>query len=171
MLTQLAEEYSIAILGVHHFSKAKRDHAGDAISGSHAYRDAARAVWLFALDSDDCERRLMVADKHNWAEQRPTGVAYRIEQGRISYEAEPLDLSSDELMNQATSKPIDVAIAWLLTRLAAGPQPAVDIQAAAALESISDRTLSRAKLKVGIDSFRENNRWWWRLPEQHGQPS
>ena len=103
VLTQLSEEHDLAIIGIHHFNKGKRDVAGDSISGSHAYRDAARSIWLFALDSEDPTRRLMVCDKHNWAEERPLGLAYRIENGRIQYEAEPLDMSADELLAQARS--------------------------------------------------------------------
>ena len=152
------------MIGIHHFSKAKREVAGDAISGSHAYRDAARSIWLFALDGNDQTRRLMVCDKHNWAEHRPLGLAYRIEGGRIQYEAEPLEITADELLAQGTQRSLDVACAWLLTQLSAGPQPAINLQIAAAAENIADRTLNRAKKRLGIASRKERDRWIWALP-------
>ena len=166
VLTQLAEEFNIAVVGVHHFNKSKRDFAGDSISGSHAYRDAARSIWLFALDADDPTRRLMVCDKHNWAEQRPLGLAYRIESGRIRYEAEPLDMTCDELLSQVTERAVDVARAWLLTQLSAGPQPPMNLQIAAAADGIADRTLQRAKKSLGVVSQREGKNWIWSLPTE-----
>jgi len=164
VLTQISEEYNIAVIGIHHFSKAKRDVAGDAISGSHAYRDAARSIWLFALDGSDPTRRMMVCDKHNWAEHCPLGLAYRIVNGVIQYEAEPLSMTSDELLVQGTQQPLDVACAWLLAKLSTGPQPAINMQIAATAERISDRTLKRAKKRLGIVSTKEGDHWIWSLP-------
>ena len=164
VLTQLSEEYDIAIIGIHHFNKGKRDVAGDSISGSHAYRDAARSIWLFAMDGNDPTRRLMVCDKHNWAEQRPSGLAYRIEAGRIHYEAEPLDMSSDELLAQGTQQALDIACAWLLAQLSAEPQPATKLQIAATVEGIRERTLNRAKKRLGVVSTKKKDHWEWSLP-------
>ncbi|MCE9552870.1 MAG: AAA family ATPase [Planctomycetes bacterium] len=164
VLTQLAEEFNIAVLGIHHFNKGKREVAGDSISGSHAYRDAARAAWLFALDAEDPTRRLMVCDKHNWSEQWPPGLAYRIESGRIQYEAEPLDMTADELLSQATPKPVEVACAWLAAQLSSGPQPAANLQIAATLDHVSKRTLDRAKERLKVKSEKEGDHWVWSLP-------
>ncbi len=175
VLSQLAERHNIAIIGIHHFNKGRRDFAGDSISGSHAYRDAARAVWLFALDENDHTRRLMVCDKYNWASACPPGLAYRIENGVICYEAEPLDMTSAELLAQGTEKPVDVAAAWLLAQLSQGELPASDLQIAATLHGIKDRTLNRAKKQLGVVSRKVENRWYWALQdasnEQEGQVS
>ena len=164
VLTQLSEEFNIAVIGIHHFNKGKREIAGDSISGSHAYRDAARSIWLFALDDNDPGRRLMVCDKHNWAEQRPLGLAYRIEAGRIQYEAEPLDMTADELLVQGTQKSLDIACAWLVAQLSTGPQSATNIQIAATVKGIPERTLNRAKKCLSIVSTKDGNRWIWSLP-------
>jgi AAA domain-containing protein len=169
VLTQLAEEFDIALLGIHHFNKGKRDHAGDSISGSHAYRDASRAIWLFALDKDDRDRRLMVCDKNNWAEKHPPGLAYRITAGRIQYEAERLEMTSDELMGQRSQQQLDVANSWLAAQLSAGPQTATDMQIAATMAGISNVTLRRAKKSLGVVSKQESNGWYWSLPETLGQ--
>lgn len=166
VLSQISEEFNIAILGIHHFNKGKREIAGDSISGSHAYRDAGRAIWLFALDRDDPSRRLMVCDKHNWAPDRPPGLAYRIEAGQVIYEPEPLEMTSDELMTQGEQRSLDIACSWLLTKLNSGRQPAIDLQIGAAAEGIKDRTLQRAKKRLQIGSRRENNQWFWQLPTE-----
>lgn len=162
-LTQLAEEYNIAILGIHHFNKGRRDVAGDQISGSHAYRDAARAIWLFALDAKDPSRRLMVSDKNNWAAERPLGLAYRITAGRIEYEAAPVELTSDELLSQGVQDSLAIACSWLTAQLSAGPRSAVDLQIAATASNIKERTLHRAKDQLGVQSAKEGSHWMWRL--------
>ena len=173
VLTQLAEEFNIAVLGIHHFAKGKREYAGDSISGSHAYRDAGRAIWLFALDAHNSARRLMVCDKSNWSEEWPQGLAYRIEGGRIQYEAQPLDMTADELMAQSKPQLLEVACDWLEEQLSAGPQSAANIQIAATVERISERTLNRAKKRLGVESVKEGDHWFWSIPpaveNQHDQ--
>jgi hypothetical protein len=170
VLSHLAEAHNIAVIGIHHFNKGRREIAGDSISGSHAYRDAARAVWLFALDASDPTRRLMVCDKSNWAPSRPPGLAYRIECGAIVYEKEPLDMTSDELLAQGTEKPIDVAIAWLLAQLGDGRKPAADLQIAATVQGITEITLKRAKSRLGVVSIQEAGKWYWLLPTGQNTP-
>lgn len=164
-LSKLGEDFDIAVLGIHHFSKGKRDHAGDAVSGSHAYRDAARSLWLFALDNQDPSRRLMVNDKSNWAEARPSGLAYRIVNGVITYEQESLELTSDDLVNMKGPRQLDLACAWLANQLASGPQPSTNILAAAAAQNISNRTLHRAKKELGIVSTKQDGQWMWAFAE------
>jgi hypothetical protein len=170
-LTQLAEEFNLAILGVHHFNKGRKDVAGDAISGSHAYRDAARTTWLFALDEKDPARRLMVCDKNNWAETRPSGLAYRIVSGRIYYEPTPLEMTADELMKQGTENALDIACSWLLAQLSSGPRSALELQVAATADRIADRTLTRAKERLQVHSYKESGSWFWRLPGKDAKVS
>ena len=143
ILNGLAEEFDIAILGIHHFCKGKRDVAGDAISGSHAYRDAARAVWLFAEDPEEPGRCLTVCDKFNWSEHRPMGLAYRIQNGRVCYEPDPVDMTSDELLSRESQTRLDTTCAWLLTKLASGSQAATKLHLAATAEGVSITTLRR----------------------------
>ena len=168
VLTQISEEFNIAVIGVHHFAKAKRDVAGDAVSGSHAYRDAARSLWLFALDAEDRLRRLMVWDKYNYVDHQPPGMAYRVIDGVIRYEQEMLEITSDELLQQGTQRPIDIALTWLMEKLLPGPMLAADLYIAAATENISDKTLKRAKKGLQVKSGKKGGSWWWTLP-QRGQ--
>lgn len=64
-LAQLAQDLDIAVVGVSHWVKGANT-ATDAMSGSHAFRDVARSVLLFAIDQDSDDRVLSV-DKANYA--------------------------------------------------------------------------------------------------------
>lgn len=65
-LNQLAAELSVSIIGIAHFRKGGGSQS-DLISGSHAWRDAARAVMLFARDEDSGET-VMTLEKINSGE-------------------------------------------------------------------------------------------------------
>lgn len=55
-LMGLLHEYNLACIGIAHVNKGAGSNAGDRVSGSHAYRDAARSLLLFATDQDSGER-------------------------------------------------------------------------------------------------------------------
>lgn len=56
------------------------------------------------------------------------------------------------------------AEAFLLSRLAHGPVPAAVVLAEAKARGISERTLDRAKARLGIRSRRVRGGWVWTLP-------
>ena len=65
-LNAMAAELSVSVIGIAHFRKGGGNQA-DLISGSHAWRDAARAVMLFARD-DDADATVMTLEKINSGE-------------------------------------------------------------------------------------------------------
>lgn len=65
-LNAMAAELGVAIIGIAHFRKGGGNQS-DLISGSHAWRDAARAVMLFARD-DDADCTVMTLEKINSGE-------------------------------------------------------------------------------------------------------
>ncbi|QUE25618.1 DNA primase/helicase [Microbacterium phage Fransoyer] len=65
-LNQMAAELGVSVIGIAHFRKGGGS-ASDLISGSHAWRDAARAVMLFARD-DDADATVMTLEKINSGE-------------------------------------------------------------------------------------------------------
>jgi hypothetical protein len=75
-LAQVAAETGAVILGIMHFNKGIGN-ASDKLSGSHAYRDAARSVMLFARDEDESQV-VMSQDKGNYAEASEMSLAYRL---------------------------------------------------------------------------------------------
>jgi hypothetical protein len=65
-LNQMAAELGVSVIGIAHFRKGGGAQS-DMISGSHAWRDAARAVMLFARDEEeDCT--VMTLEKINSGE-------------------------------------------------------------------------------------------------------
>lgn len=77
-LTALCEELDVTILAIAHFRKGS-GHASDMISGSHAWRDTARASLLFAKEEadsvpdGDVPKTIITLDKANYA---PDSVSY-----------------------------------------------------------------------------------------------
>ena len=76
-LAQLARESDTSIVGIMHFKKGAGD-VSDKVSGSHAYRDAARALMLFAKD-DETGQVVMTQDKGNYADFGDMSLAYRLQ--------------------------------------------------------------------------------------------
>ena len=75
-LNAMAAELGIAVIGIAHFRKGGGSQA-DLISGSHAWRDAARAVMLFAKD-EDAGHTVLTLEKINSGEAGKS-FAYRLD--------------------------------------------------------------------------------------------
>lgn len=65
-LNQMAAELGVSVIGIAHFRKGGGSQA-DLISGSHAWRDASRAVMLFARD-EETNSTVMTLEKINSGE-------------------------------------------------------------------------------------------------------
>ena len=69
----------------------------------------------------------------------------------------------------ATGPAIAEAAEWLSSVLREGPQPAVDLEQRAKIDGIHERTLLRAKQRLGIVARREGfgtaGQWVWQLPK------
>src|SRR5262249_24542743 len=79
-LQRLAESRDVAILGVHHFSRAARVEASRRLAGSLALVDAARSVLVVGPDPSDETGESMVlalSDKANLAPRSTPSLAYR----------------------------------------------------------------------------------------------
>lgn len=75
-LNQMAAELSVSVIGIAHFRKGGGNQA-DLISGSHAWRDASRAVMLFAKDEDNGST-VMTLEKINSGEAGKS-FSYRLD--------------------------------------------------------------------------------------------
>lgn len=75
-LTALAREFNMAIIALTHTNKGGGA-ASDRMSGSHAFRDAARSVLLFALDEDN-GATIVTLNKSNYANHTSTSFKYRL---------------------------------------------------------------------------------------------
>lgn len=112
-LNAMAAELGVAVIGIAHFRKGGGS-ASDLISGSHAWRDAARAVMLFARD-DDADATVMTLEKINSGEagksfryrldiiQQMTDEGAHTDVARVVWEGDSA-VSVAELINHESEK-------------------------------------------------------------------
>jgi hypothetical protein len=80
---------------------------------------------------------------------------------------------ANELEGGDTMAKVADAVEFLKGLLENGPRAARDVLEAARSKGISKRTLARGRNALGVESFREGGRWWWRLPDavkEWGEP-
>lgn len=143
-----------------------------------------RTAWLAVPDAAESERRLLLPLKSTLVDTEPTGLAFRIKQGHLEWEKEPVNLNaSDLLLTHRKQKrrgppPAKRAIAeqWLRDRLAAGAayvghpnarEPG-SLRSESREAGLSWSTVRRAFGTIGAVSerCRETGRYWWRHCEQ-----
>lgn len=172
-LAELAERFRVAVLMVTHLAKGTGSKAIYRSMGSLAFAAAARAVWHVAKSPDDEARRLILPAKMNLAPD-PTGLAYRIEQGTICWEADPVRMHADELLAiEANAKPDsdrsqrDDAADWLRDTLANGPMSPKEIITDGREQGHAEKTLRRAFKEMGGKPTKTgmDGGWLWSLPD------
>lgn len=177
-LAELAGRHRVAIVSVTHLSKSGGTKAVYRAMGSLAFAAAARAVWAVTKDADDPQRRLFLPAKLNLASD-PDGLAYRIDDGRVAWEPEPVKLHADDAFaaearaatgagNRGSER--REATEWLHGQLTDGPVPTSQIIADAKENGFSERTLRRAFKEMGGRSKKDSDgQWSWSLLGQDGQ--
>ena len=116
---------------------------------------------MIIRDPDDRDRRLFLQAKNNLADA--PGMAFRIEDGRVVWDPEPVLNDADFIPQQARELPRDVAAKFLERELCSGPVLAEVVKARADVERISQTTLQRAKSAVGVESKKRADAWYWSL--------
>lgn len=185
-LAELAGRHRIAILAVTHLSKSGGAKAVYRAMGSLAFAAAARAVWAIVKDSNDPDRRLFLPAKLNLARD-PDGLAYRIDDARVVWEYDPVQMHADEafLMEFAEKNPKPrgseraEAVEWIREFLANGELPASEVIETGKQYGFSERTLRRAYKEIGAKPKKESfeGPWLWKLTEpsllegDHSPPS
>jgi AAA domain len=178
-LKDFADEYGVAVVGLTHPSKSVTK-AMHAAAGSQGFVAAARAAWLFTRETDECGqetgRTLMLPIKGNLSAQRNHGLAYRIagfDFGNgitapfVSWDAEAVTITADQALAMAMESggggredgdgdALGVAMVFLEDELTAGGSVEASVVLASAKRAgISERTLKRARQKLGVVSKRE----------------
>jgi len=176
-LAALAAEHRVAVVAVTHLSKGVGGKAVYRSMGSLAFAAAARAVWYVGRDRDDSTRRLMLPVKMNLTPE-PTGMAYRISNGRVEWEPEPVAIHADDLLAAETDRqPGDPTERkqvgeFLRDLLAGGPVEAREVAKQARECGFSPSTLRRAKsaLRVTVrrEGFGAKGKWLWALSTSKG---
>ncbi len=176
-LAALAEKNSTAILAIRHLRKSESGRAIYRGAGSIDFTAAARSVLLAGKDPDDPSKRAFVHIKSNLAlEGEPVG--YAISEGRFAWTG-PSDLTAERILaaeggseKQGARREAEDFLTEILT---AGPVLASEVKQEARAAGISESTLRRAKLALGVkvrrEGFGPGGSWHWFLPGNHRRSS
>lgn len=166
-LKLLAEELNVCVFVVRHLNKGGGEEPLYRGGGSIGIIGAARMGLLVGRHPENPQLRVLARTKSNLGAELGS-LMYRIlveqDTPRIQWEG-PCSFSARDLL-RATKTPqgLDGASEFLLTVLADGAKPSVEIADLAEQEHIALPTLRRAKKKEGIIAYKTAEGWYWRLP-------
>jgi putative DNA primase/helicase len=177
-LAEIAARRSVAVVVVTHLNKGGNGRSAIyRATGSLAFIAAARMAWIVGACKDDPDRRLMVAAKNNLA-PGVSGLSYRIEDGRVRWDAEPVNATADEVLAEAQDDgagKLGTAMEFVRARLADGPMRTRELERLAHNEGIKKGTLERAKQEAGVKykrvGFGAAGEWSAYLPLSETPPS
>ena len=178
-LAQLAETYDVAVLLVMHLTKNSQTRALYRTGGSIAFVGAARVQLLVGTDPEDATRRVLAPGKNNLAAP-PAALAYRLiedapgQPPRLVWDPDPVaaGLDADKLLAGAADDAAERQDADALLRdlLADGERPSTELSQAARANGVSDRTLDRARRRLGVRTRHvgqpgQRGAWYCYLPD------
>ncbi|MBI1311364.1 AAA family ATPase [bacterium] len=179
-LVQLAEDFDVAIVFVHHNRKGTGSHPSERLAGSLQIGATVRQSWEVVGDPDDEGRRLFLPGKNSNARDRG-GLAFQIVDsdiplsdtgdfvGRVEWQPGSVDPTADQVAFQAIDEesrdpwPIE----WLSDYLSDGAKPVRDVQTAAKAVLVSEKQLrtARGRLKITTRKSDFKGGWIWELPD------
>ncbi len=182
-LAAMAERHAVSVLAVMHLTKDSQRRAIHRAGGSVGFVGAARVVLAVGKDPDDDARRLLVPVKTN-VSSPPATLAYRLVEStpgaaRVEWEPDPVaGIEADTLLGVAAAEDREERRdADLLQELLAGggQQLSTELFKAARANGVSERTLYRAKRRLGIKARHvgqpgKKGAWCWVLPDVEWEP-
>jgi hypothetical protein len=103
----MAVRQKCAVLGLHHLAKNTKDGLSAALSASHAFRDVARALLVFAKD-DDSGEHVMTLEKSNYGPDDYPDLAYQMPVVSVALDdGNHDDFASFELVGEANVSAAD----------------------------------------------------------------
>lgn len=179
-LVQLAEDFDVAIVFVHHNRKGTGSHASERLSGSLQIGATVRQSWEVVRDPEDENRRLLLPGKNSNARDCG-GLAFRIVDtdislsenddfvGRVEWEPGVIDLSADEFTRcQADEQSRDPwPVEWLRDHLNDGPKAASEVSRAAKTDGLSGKQIRTARERLKVVPYKSDFKggWIWELPD------
>jgi hypothetical protein len=180
-LTALLQKNNLACIGIVHQNKGAGGYVGDRVSGSHAFRDVARSLVLFATDSETGDR-VFTVDKSSYGNVAGTSYGFRlvsvsvpVDEGgeTLAARVEHLGVSSksvsdcwDQDREPADSGRTDAkAFVEDYLESVGGSALANDVTAAGVQAGIAARTLQDAAKRLGVSKSRDgkNGPFRWTL--------
>ena len=179
-LVQLAEDFDVAIVLVHHNRKGNGSHTSERLAGSLQIGATVRQSWEVIRDPEDENRRLFLPGKNSNARDRG-GLAFQIVDsdiplsgdgdfvGKVEWEPGTVDLSADQAARFATDEESSDPwpVEWLRDFLADSAKPANEVQTAAKTMGLSEKQLRTARLRLKVKSRKSDFKggWIWELPD------
>jgi hypothetical protein len=189
-IAALADRCKVTVIGLAHFGKRQGADSGQLMLGSVAWSQVARCVLSIAED-EDSGTRVLTNTKANYA-GTDRSVEFRIVSTTIDTDDGPAEIGSVEWLGDTDVDARDIlggdanddadertaAEHWLEDYLTVnGPTPSKIIKTEAAKEKISERTLQRAKKRIGVidrsEGFPRTSTWHprSRATDSHDTPS
>jgi len=157
-LARLAHRYSVAVLLIAHLKKGASPQAVHRIQGSTDYGNSARSVLMAAETGGERSGSCTLVHAKCNLGKRGTALGYELG-GETGFtwlgpsEATSEDLFPDERRPRRAPSKTKAAKVWLEELLTDhGPMPAAQVQAAGEEEGYSQRTISRAKGWLEVES-------------------
>jgi len=177
-VAELARRHHVCILGITHMNKGTGNKSSYRMTGSLAFAAAARSVWLWAEDTQQPGRLLLLPGKNNLA-ARQDALACKImsdERGTfLAWEADPVALTADGYLEQEANHSADgddgkmrEAIEFLHESLADGPMLSSELEETARQHGITKRTLDRARKQLNCKPSKRlsDKKWQVSLPTE-----
>jgi len=179
-LVSMIQRRGIACIGILHMNKdTNQTNPLQKIMGSTALAALPRSVLAVMPDPDDQERHFLVSLKMNMAKP-PKSLAYRLDEGKVTFESEPIDLDIYSLFNKQPSSSSEVtrAMEYYEDALANGQRSSTDLLSEwTEVECGSEASLKKARKQMGLVKTRKSKEggkkgegeWYWSLPDQGDQ--
>lgn len=172
----MARELQVSMLLVSHLNKDKAQKALFRTIGSIGFIAAARAVWAVSRDPEDIsfKRRFLTSIKNNLS-INPKNLAFNfvgssMQDSKIEFEPHPVDITSEEALAPGEEQELGAlanAEEWV-TQLFQNENDILveEILLEAKESGIAEKTLRRAKKKLGLKSLKQgmakDRQWIWR---------
>jgi AAA domain len=179
-LAAMLERTGCAAILIRHLNKMQSSSALYRGGGSIGIIGAARFGLLVARDPDDDEARVIAPVKCNIG-PHPPALRFRLESvsgtdvARVVWDDAPVSIDAAGLLAVATGdqeerSALEEASDWLRELLELGPKPAAEVLRDARRDGIAEKTLRRARSRLGVKSSREGfgpgSRVMWFLPDR-----
>lgn len=179
-LAAFARQWDVAFLGVMHVNRRDTADSSARISGSSAFRNAARSALIFGTDPSDPEgkdgpRRVVAQNKANLTRPGQASLSLEISEAKVTgTEGDEITaarirfvgdcMTTADALLSSTKRELSDAERFLAGYLADGPRPSTDLLAVGGEHGFSHQNLRTASKHLGVISKRNGAGWEWVLP-------
>lgn len=171
-IAELAKKHDVAVVLVAHTRKSPAKHADDMVMGSRAFTAIARSVWHLMPDSEDPDKRLLLAGKNNLAASSD-GLSFRINghPAAIDWSKEPETRTANEVLEamfegNKRSSAKDLAGKWLKEFLGERQVVKDEVLDAGREQGHSEKSINAASIDLGVvkKPIEYGGKYFWWIP-------